>query len=663
MKYPLFKQNGFKDCGPCSLASVISYYGGYMSVDSLEGMMNTTKDGTTAYNLIDAARKIGFESYGLKVDNLDNLELPLIAHVTINKAYNHFVVIYKVDDKVLIGDPASKVRYMTKDEFDKIWNNVVIVLKPVRKLPFNKPKSLFNYLKDIFNLYRKRFISLVFISLLYALMSLFYSLLIKLIIDDISILRGNIFLLIILFVIKIFLAFYKDLKSISLNKDISVMLVSRINNSLITLPYIYYKNHRTGEIISRFNDVYNIQNFINVLMLLCVEIPFVFAIFVLLFLFSKILFLIILLITVIYMIGSILISKHVESEVNNIKQMESSYNSYFVETLNGFETIKGINIENNIVGKLNNKYNIFSLNNSKYEKKNSVRRNNLDIILNIGDVLIIILGLVLYSNGEISMGTILISYFLFNYLKEPFNILISLLIMFRKAKVASRRIQELSYEIASDNDMDGNIEFVNETFKMGINTILKNINVDIKKGEKVIITGASGSGKTTLVKLIKGYYKSKVKIGNKTFDSKIKGVSYMSKNDFIFEDTLYGNLMCDDDKKVNEIIDLCHIKNNLNMFIEENGFNISGGEKARIVLARTLLKPFNILIIDEGLDEVDLNTERMILKNVFSKYIDKTIIVISHRLDNIDLYDRFIEMNDGMIIKDIRKENYDNSSY
>ena len=70
MKYPLFKQNGFKDCGPCSLASVISYYGGYMSVDSLEGMMNTTKDGTTAYNLVETARKVGFESYGLKVDKI-----------------------------------------------------------------------------------------------------------------------------------------------------------------------------------------------------------------------------------------------------------------------------------------------------------------------------------------------------------------------------------------------------------------------------------------------------------------------------------------------------------------------------------------------------------------------------------------------------------------
>ena len=656
MKYPLFKQNGLKDCGPCSLASVISYYGGYMSVDSLEGMMNTTKNGTTAYNLVETARKIGFESYGLKVNNLDNLEFPLIAHVTINKTYDHFVVVYKVDDKVLIGDPASKVKYMTKDEFNEIWNHVVITLKPVRTLPLNKPKSLFNYIKDIFILYKYKLIFLIIISLLYASISLFYSLLIKMMIDDISFLKSNIYLFLFLFLFKILLAYYKDIKEIDLNKKISMTLVFRINNSLITLPYIYYKNHRLGEVVSRFNDIYNIQNFINVLMLFVIEIPFMLVIFSLIYSFSKILFVLILIITVIYIIISVLISMHMENEVNNIKQMESSYNSYFVETLNGFETIKGINIEKNIISKLNKKYNIFSDALCKFEKNNSIRKNSLDMILVIGDLLIIIYGLLLYSNNIITMGIVLTIYLLFNYLKEPFSILVSLLIMFKKAKVASRRIQELSYEIASNKDCNGDIEFKHENFKMGVNKILNDINLKIKKGDKVIITGVSGSGKSTLVKLIKGYYESNIKIGNNTVDTKINNVSYISKNDILFEDTLYGNLMCDDQEKVNEIIKLCQIKNNLNLFIEENGFNVSGGEKARIVLARTLLKPFNILIIDEGLDEVDLNTERIILKNVFKKFKNKTIIVISHRLDNIDLYNHFIEMDDGKIIKDVRKE-------
>ena len=126
MKYPLVKQNGFKNCGPCSLASIVQYYKGYISVDALEDMMHTTKNGTSAYNLIEAARKIGFESYGMKVDKLDDIKLTVIAHDTISNIYNHFVVIYKVDDIVLIGDPASKVKYMSKAEFMNIFNNIII---------------------------------------------------------------------------------------------------------------------------------------------------------------------------------------------------------------------------------------------------------------------------------------------------------------------------------------------------------------------------------------------------------------------------------------------------------------------------------------------------------------------------------------------------------
>ena len=88
---------------------------------------------------------------------------------------------------------------------------------------------------------------------------------------------------------------------------------------------------------------------------------------------------------------------------------------------------------------------------------------------------------------------------------------------------------------------------------------------------------------------------------------------------------------------------------------KENGFNISGGERQRIALARTLLRPFNILIIDEGLSQVDIDLERKILKNLFKLYYNKTIIVISHRLDNLDLFDQLIEINNGTIIRNEEK--------
>ena len=91
------------------------------------------------------------------------------------------------------------------------------------------------------------------------------------------------------------------------------------------------------------------------------------------------------------------------------------------------------------------------------------------------------------------------------------------------------------------------------------------------------------------------------------------------------------------------------------MLIEENGFNISGGQKQRIVLARTLMQDFNILLIDEGLNQIDINLERKILKNIFKRFQDKTIIVISHRLENMDLFNQVVELNDGKITDNLIK--------
>lgn len=91
------------------------------------------------------------------------------------------------------------------------------------------------------------------------------------------------------------------------------------------------------------------------------------------------------------------------------------------------------------------------------------------------------------------------------------------------------------------------------------------------------------------------------------------------------------------------------------MLIEENGFNLSGGERQRIILARAIARDFNILVIDEGLSQVDTNMERKIMKNLFQKYQKQTIIFISHRLDNIDLFDQVIKIEKGQISDDLSK--------
>ena len=183
-----------------------------------------------------------------------------------------------------------------------------------------------------------------------------------------------------------------------------------------------------------------------------------------------------------------------------------------------------------------------------------------------------------------------------------------------------------------------------------------------------MLVGSSGCGKSTILKLLKQYYKShSIYIKNKKLKNiNLKNsITYISQDEYLFTDTLYNNITMYknvSDKELNKVIDICELRpiinrTNLgfNMLIEENGFNLSGGEKQRIMLARALLKNFEILIIDEGLNQVDINLERKILKNIFKKYKDKTIIVVSHRLDNLDLFDNLIRIEKGVVVDEAKR--------
>ena len=175
-----------------------------------------------------------------------------------------------------------------------------------------------------------------------------------------------------------------------------------------------------------------------------------------------------------------------------------------------------------------------------------------------------------------------------------------------------------------------------------------------------MVIGESGSGKSSLFKLLMKYYKpnkGSIKIDDIDINNINIGndICYISQNEMLFTASLYDNLVLDSkvkQKEVEEISNKVYVnKTNYKMLIEDNGFNLSGGEKMRIVLARTLLRNPKILIIDEGLNMVDVNLERKILKNILN--MDMTIIFVSHRLDNIDLFKRVVELKEGKIIKDV----------
>ena len=210
-------------------------------------------------------------------------------------------------------------------------------------------------------------------------------------------------------------------------------------------------------------------------------------------------------------------------------------------------------------------------------------------------------------------------------------------------------------------NIEGDILVKNLEFSYNNKTkIINNMSLKINHKDKVLVLGSSGSGKSTLLKLLYKYYdtkRDKIYLNNYDInDFSLKdireNITYISQNELLYNDTIRNNIILDRNIAEKEFLNVCNmvyvneiVKDNIlsyNYKLEENAANLSGGQRQRIILARSLLKNSKIILIDEGLNEIDVNLERKILKNIFSYYKDKTIIIVSHRKDNMDLYNRVL---------------------
>lgn len=688
-KYPFVKQEGYKDCGVASLQMIIKYYNGYISLEDLREMTKTSKDGTTAFNLVKVAKKIGFSAKGVKCEfdeiTNSNLILPCIASVTLDKSYLHFLVIYKIDFKhkyLIIGDPASKLKRVSFDYFKLIFNKVLIMLYPESPIPTYEKINTYDFIFKIVKNHQKLLKQLLILSVFITLFSIFNSFYMQYMIDCINHHSKSNLLFIFciffsIFILKLISDLFRNKILVYINQKLDLSLMIDTFKKIINLPYHYYKNRQTGEIISRFNDLNSIRDIISkVALAIFIDLPLTIIALIFLYLINHTLFLISLCIVFLYIIIIITCKNKYNTLINEVQESKGEVNSCLVESLNGFETVKGIHIEKKTYDKFEKKYVSLLKSVFDYQRYYFIINFFKDGVNNVGFILIILVGSMQVISGNMSLGNLITFNALLTYFLEPIRNIIDLDGNFKEAKNALKRITELFINKEDkgfvDNEIKGDIEFKNLDYSFNDRDfVLKNINLQIKQGEKIMVIGKSGSGKSTLFKLLMRYhsvdmgkiYINGIDINNYKKES-FYNILYLSQNEILFTDSIYNNINIDnsDQNKFLSVCKKCFIdeivnKNNLgyNMMIEENGFNISGGERQRIVLARTLLRTFNILIIDEGTNQIDINLERKIIKNILKMYKNKTIIFISHRLDNMDLFDSLLELKDGKVVRSVDK--------
>ena len=684
-------QDGIKECGSACLLSIIKYYGGNVSLERILELTKTTKEGTNFYNLGEAAKEIGLISKGYQIENIDKLidiEKPFISQIVRNN-YKHFVVIYKIkNDKFTIMDPAKGMIKISKEEFNKLWTGYILILEPYKKLPiYDDNNYIVSIIKDIIITNKKIINNLLSLTLITTIFTCIYSYYSKIIIDEVlKTNRLNLLVITIIFLlifsIKTITEYIRNNLLLYLNQKIDLSIITKTTDKIISLPYSYYKNKTTGEIISRINDLFYIKNVISkIIITIFLDLILSITTLIILFNINKIMTISLLIIIMIYIIIFLVFRPSIKNMTNINQEDSAKINSLLVESISGYETIKGLNLEKTFQKKINKLY-LNSINNNLIFS----RIINLQELLNDlfeGIILLFItyIGSTFIMKKEITIGSLITFNSLLYYFINPIRNSLDFYKELFYVKNSIQRVNNiLNYKYEkldrfTNLNICGNIIIKNLKFSYNNkNNIINDISLNIKDKDKVLILGKSGSGKSTLLKLLYKYYdveRNKIYINNYdindfTISDIRNNITYISQNEILYNDTIRNNIILERDIDEKTYIDICRmvyvddiIKDNILSYdynLEENGANISGGQRQRIILARALLKNSKIILIDEGLNEIDINLERKILKNIFSYYKDKTIIIISHRLENIDLYNRVINIENGLI-KEVFEKN------
>ena len=676
-KYPFTKQEGLKDCAAACMQMIIKYYNGYISINDLNEMLETTKEGVSAFKIIEVSNKIGFKATGIRLNLLElnkSVTLPVIAHVVINN-YNHYIVVYRIDSfkkSVIIADPQSKIKTISFKEFESIWTNVIINLYPVKPIEHRNYEKHLNY-KNIILKNKKTIFQLCYISFIYMILSIVASFYMKYVFDNYLSNFHLIFTVFILFIIinlyKIFTNLIRTKILIDLNKNIDIDLSLDIFSKILSLPYGYYRNKTTGEIITRYTELSKIRETISkVLLTLFLDLPLCITSLIIMYFLNSKLTMISLIAVLLYTIIVIVYNRILNDTILEAQIKKAEMNTVLIESINGFETIKGLNLYDYIKLKFENKYIKYLKNVIKIDSILNIKENLKEIVNQLIEMIIIFTGVIYVRSETITIGTLMTYNSILVFFLAPIRNLLSLDNSIIESKRIVKRVNEMlkkEENVKKINIVYSDILIKSLSFKQNEKIILNKINLHISKGEKVIITGKSGSGKSTLLKILMNYYndyQGEIKINGINIKSiNLKNV-YISQNETLFTDTIYNNIVLgNNDSNFSEVVKMCYvdeiINSNLgyNQIIEENGFNISGGQKQRIILARSIINEFDLLLIDEGLNQIDVELERKILKNLFNKFHDKTIIIVSHRLENMDLYDKLIKLENGKVKECVKR--------
>ncbi|MBA4299560.1 MAG: peptidase C39 [Cyclobacterium sp.] len=687
------KQRDITDCGAACLASVAAHYKLELPVAKIRQMASTDQKGTNVLGLIEAATKMGFSAKGVRgeFDALLDVPMPVIAHVIVKKVLHHYVVLYKVTEKLVeYMDPGDgQIHKVTPEAFKEMWTGVLVLLMPNEEFQALSAKvGTWTRFWFLVRPHRGVMIQSLLGAVIYTVLGLSTSIYVQKIIDHVFIGRNTNLLnllsvaMIVLLVFQLVIGTFKTLFIIKVGQRIDARLILGYYKHLLSLPQRFFDTMRVGEIISRINDAVKIRAFINE-----VSISFLVNVFIIIFSFAlmftfywKLALVMLLLIpfySIIYWISNRLNKKAERRLMEESAELESQ----LVESITSAGTIKRFGAEDH--ANIKTEMRFIALLRTVYRSGlNSIfSGTSSEAVSRLFTIILLWVGAGYVLQNEITPGELMSFYALTGYLTGPVSSLIGMNKTIQNALIAADRLFEImdlevekSEETFPIKKTDvGDITFRNVSFRYGSRAnVFENLSLVFPKGKISGVIGESGSVKSTLVSLLQNLYplqSGNIYIGDHDIkfvdnSSLRRLVSVVPQRIDLFAGNVLENIALGDyQPDMQRVVQICHrlgmidfvesLPNGFGTYLGENGASLSGGQKQRIAIARALYRDPEILILDEATASLDPDSEQFVQQSTRMLATEgKTIIFITHRLAAVQEFDRLYVLDKGKLVEE-----------